>query len=151
VVDLALVAGGLLTLAGDVAVVYAITEYRNQRRETRQTTEVPAMVERTDVTNVGGDYAVDVTFQYEVDGTAYRSSDVYSGGLSTFEAETEARALAEEYASGEQTTAFVPDDDPGSAFLRERDTGGLNLFVIAVGLVLVGVGTFLLGRGIGAI
>jgi len=98
-------------------------------------TVIDTSIERDGTQDVS--YHPRVTFEYSYEGETYTSANVYPGMLGTdFDTESAARAELEPYEPGESTTAYVPSDDPGAAFL-ERERSNKPVLLIGVGVLFV--------------
>jgi hypothetical protein len=79
------------------------------------------VVETTDAENQRR-YHPNVTYRYTYDGTEYTASSVFPGDVSLVDSRERAREIVGDYQPGDEVTAYVNADDPGRAFLIERDS-----------------------------
>ncbi|WP_251341637.1 DUF3592 domain-containing protein [Haloplanus halophilus] len=131
----------LTLLIGLASMGYGAYSYTTQSAALDSTVEVTATVTDTSVERNSGrrsvSYVPQVTFQYRYEGEQYASSNVYPGTLGKdFDTEAAARDVLEPYEPGETTTAYVPTDDPGDAFL-EHERSNKPFLLIGVGVLFV--------------
>lgn len=137
---LVLLGGVLLTTGGvyfSLAQEAGISDYGQT-----EGTVVSATVE-----DVGDGFYPNVTYRYEVGGTAYVSSNVFPPAGERRGAERdEAVEIVRGYRPGQSVTVYYPDGDPAAASLRApRDPTpvfafGFGLVTVAVGFVLTVAG-----------
>jgi hypothetical protein len=128
----------LLLTAG--AIGYGGYDYVQQGNAIDDAVAVNATVTETDIEQTGGrrgiDYAVDVQFTYEYEGTEYTSDELYPTSLSpSYETESKAQSVLEPYETNETATAYVDPSDPGNAFLEPKRTN--SPFVVSGGGALI--------------
>jgi hypothetical protein len=103
--------------------------------ETVDATVSSVSVER-DSAGKGVDYTPKATFNYTYEGETYTSSNVYPGKLPReFGSEEKARSQLDGYESGSTVTAYVPQDSPGNAYLKQ-ESSNKPLLVIGLGALL---------------
>jgi hypothetical protein len=105
---------------------YGAYDYVQQTESVDEAVAVDTTVVETSVSESSGrrvSYRVSVTHAYEYQGTEYTSTRVFPGETSpTYFVRTDAVGVADEYDSGTTTTAYVPPDAPGRAFLKRQTT-----------------------------
>lgn len=65
-------------------------------------------------------YGPHVVYRYTYDGTEYTSDSVFPGDADAVSEESRARDIVEQYAAGDEVTAYVNRDDPERAFLIDQ-------------------------------
>jgi hypothetical protein len=128
----------VLLLVGLASMGYGAYSYDAQSAALDSTATVTATVTETSVVEDGGksvSYEPRATFEYTYEGETYTSAKVYPGTLGKdFDTEQAARETLAPYEPGETTTAYVPTDDPGNAFLKHERSNKP--------LLLIGAGAF---------
>lgn len=84
-------------------------------------------------------YAPEVTYEYEYDGEAYTSDNVYPSWHEPGMSESAARSVVREHDEGETVTTHVTPDEPSEAYLIER-----SILVLREALGAAGVGALIL-------
>jgi hypothetical protein len=124
---------------------YGAYDYVQQTQAVDDAVAVDTTVVETSVSESSGRrvyYRVSVTHTYEYEGTEYTSTRVFPGATSpTYFVRSDAVGVVDEYDSGTTTTAYVPPDAPGRAFLERQTTlapikfvgfGGVIAFLTAL-------------------
>jgi hypothetical protein len=104
---------------------YGAYDYVQQTQAVDEAVAVDTTVVETSVSESSRRvyYRVSVTHVYEYEGTEYTSTQVFPGKTSpTYFVERDAVGVVDEYDSGTTTTAYVPPDAPGRAFLERQTT-----------------------------
>jgi len=105
--------------------------------ETVDATVVSTSIERLDERRGTDDYSPQATFNYTYEGEQYTSSNVFPGKLPReFGTKDKARAQLEGYESGNTVRAYVPQNNPGNAFL-EHESSNKPLLVTGLGAIVV--------------
>jgi len=137
--------GILVFLAIGGALVYGGAHLQGQMPSAEATEPVEATVVESDFTQRGSgpdrEFTVSVTYEYDVDGQTYRSSNV-KAGAEGYTVDTRKRArtlLDEQWAEGNTIEAEVDPDDPQTAYLVGYRRGDrLERTLIHYGLMGVG-------------
>jgi hypothetical protein len=149
------VRGGLLFLLVGLAVTgYGAYDYFQQQESIDAAESVTATVVETGVesdstgSSTDVDYYPTVRFEYTYRGETYTSNEVYPASVRrSYDTESAARDVVDEYDVGSSVTAYVPPESPGDAFLRDEQTHAPLVAVgIGVAFVLLGARTALAGR-----
>ena len=94
-----------------------------------------------------GEYYVDVTYEYTVDGRTYDSENVYPGPGQTSKSEFRAEDVVENYPDGATVTAYYNPGDPSESFLIKQRNTLMPLSMIGMGaLTSLAFGTALFRR-----
>ncbi|MXR52851.1 DUF3592 domain-containing protein [Halovenus sp. WSH3] len=116
----------VLLLSGG-AVAYSGYDYVQQSEAIDNAVAVNATVTEADVERIdvrrGTDYAADVEFTYQYEGTNYTGDRIYPSRFSpNYGTESEAEAAIEPYETNETVTAYVDPSEPSEGFLEPRRT-----------------------------
>ena len=143
------VLGILVTLAIGGLLIYGGMYLQDAQTATENTESVNATVVESDYTQRGSgtdrEFTVDVTYEFELDGETYRSSNVAAGPTS-YTVETRQRAellINEQWAPGNTVEAQVDPSDPDTSYLAEYLRGEKTEESIAHYL-LIGAGGLLI-------
>lgn len=148
------VRGGLLFLLVGLAVTgYGAYDHFQQQRSIDAAESVTATVVETGVesdsagSSTDVDYYPTVRFEYTYRGETYASNNVYPASVrQSYDTQSAARDVVDEYDVGRSVTAYVPPESPGAAFLRDEQTNGPLVAVgIGVAFVLLGARSVLRG------
>ncbi|WP_435320475.1 DUF3592 domain-containing protein [Haloarchaeobius sp. TZWSO28] len=86
------------------------------------------------------EYRPTVRFTYTYDGESYTGTDVFPAETTpTYDTKSAAQSVLEGYETGDTATAYVSPDDPGDAFLKNKQSNSPLIFA-GVGLFFVLVG-----------
>jgi len=148
------VRGGLLVLLASVALIgYGGFDYYQQQRAVADAEPVNATVLETGVeadsagSNTNVDYYPVVRFEYTYDGETYTSNDVYPASLQqSFDTESGARDIVDEYEVDSTVTAYTVPSSPGDGFLRKQQSDG-PFTAIGIGGVMLLLGGWSVLRG----
>ena len=133
----------LLALAV-LMVGYGGYEYVNQQNAIEGAVAVNATITDVGVEQTDGrgiDYVPVVSYEYVFEGTAYTGGDVFPGSIhSTYDTQSEARAVIDSYSVNQTATAYVDSQSPANAFLKKTTTseplllagGGGIIFIVAL-------------------
>lgn len=141
------VRGGLLFLLVGAAVTgYGGFDYQQQQRAIADAEPVSATILETGVesdgsgSNAGVDHYPTVSFEYAYGGETYTSDDVHPATVrQSYDTESAARDVIDEYEAGSTTTAYVAPDSPENAFLERQRSNG-PLVAVGIGLVMMLLG-----------
>jgi len=152
----------LVVLVGGLGLTgFGWTMYQNERADVRNAVAVEGTVLGTGVEEIGSPgsaqssvkYEAVVRYSYTYDGREYTSSSVYPGPEKRFGLREDARAVADQYTSGQTVTVYVNQETPTRTYLIE-ETGGtlLPLFALGFGVLITlsmvsGLAEELLGIG----
>lgn len=108
-------------------------EYTTQQERLQNAVEVNATVLESDVRSTGGgdglQYRPEIRFEYVYDGERYTGDDVFPSVLSPGSSSRSwASNIADDYAEGENVTAYADPDEPDAAFLINEGTRNPYLF-----------------------
>jgi len=139
----------LALLAGTALLLVGLARLRSALGSNGGPEPVEALVTTSGVAAMNREidlYYPEVTFEYRYDGRTYRSSFVEPATERLGRDYEVAREICSQYPRGERVTAYVPSDDPGSAYLEPED-GAENdarpigpLLVVLTGLALLAAG-----------
>lgn len=96
-------------------------------------------------------YQPNVTYRYTYEGSEYTSSSVFPGDVNPVSDGSRAQEIVERYPPGEEVTAYVNTEEPGTAFLINRSAPLWFWAGPVIGLlsILYGVYSIVLGvRGV---
>lgn len=122
---------------------YGAYDYVQQSDAMRNAVEVNATVTETSVEtkssragNAQVNYEPHVEFTYEYLGESYTGSKVFPANIAPeYDQRSEAQAVIDEYEEGTTVTAYVNQDDPSDAFLKNK-TSNTPLIAAGIGAVI---------------
>jgi hypothetical protein len=131
---------------------YGGQQVLNQQSDVQNAIEHTGTVQNTSVEIIEKEhtasYEPSVTYSYTYDGQDYTSQSVYPGPDKRFNSKESARAVANRYATGQEVTLYVNQENPSRAFLiEESGTNLLTIFLLGFGVLIAGGSADALIRG----
>ena len=141
-VAILILAAGLIVVFGEL---YASKDLEKTQGWQETEGEVEAFaLSRTYV----ADYIPSIRYRYRVAGRDYTGESIRVGGRLSFRSKRLARELENAYSVGNRVSVFYDPEDPKKCCLDRQETAGGHSAMLW-GLILTGLGVFLLYRTLG--
>ncbi|RAW46262.1 DUF3592 domain-containing protein [Halorubrum sp. 48-1-W] len=135
--------GALLYIVIGIAIIsYGGYDYVQQTEAVRDSVEVDATITELSIetdsgtsASPGANYEPVVEFEYTYNGTGYTGTKIYPADIEqSYDTRSEAESAIEQYEQGTQTIAYVPPDQPGDAFLKNKTSNAPIIALVLGGL-----------------
>jgi hypothetical protein len=144
----ALISNVVIIMVGIGLIIFGYNTFASQNQALENPVNVSATVTETGIAEEssrrgGTDYHPQIKYRYSFEGESYTSNNMHPGGQQpdSYNIESEARELVDEYSQGSEINVFVPPEKPGKAFIQPEKTNDPLIF-IAIGILFAGMGAY---------